>query len=248
MSVVKKYILPIFAFLLLYVLFVVVLAPAKKVLSYVDLPKGVYLGMVSGSVFSGKADVVRLGDHSVEQVQWQLKPLSLLLLNPTADVTFGAPRLGYQGQLTASNLLATPSLRNVEITADADYVVGQLNLMVDVQAQGQLQLALENFIPGQAVCEQATGDLLWQQAEINATGEYVALGDFDADISCQQGDVVLDVNKDNGLGIELKASFNGRQVRANGFLTPGEQFPQALEPMLGFMGRKDNQGRYRIRI
>ncbi|NMP17011.1 type II secretion system protein N [Thalassotalea sp. Y01] len=248
MAIVKKYLAPAGAFLVLYLLFVVANAPAKKIIGHFKLPKTVHLGQISGSIFSGNVDSVYLGQHKIEDVRWSLSVLSLITFNPSADVEFGNPRLGYSGRFTASDLLSVASLQDVKISADADYIASKLNLMIDIKAAGQVQLDLPQYTPGKAVCNAATGVVNWQQAQLDATGEYVPLGDLAADISCEKGNVLLAVKPENNLGLQLDAIFNGRRLSATGFLQPGAKFPEQLQPMLGFMGKKDNQGRYRIRL
>ena len=61
----------------LYLLFLVVLAPAAWWLKLVALPPQVQLGPVSGTLWQGQVQAVSFNGYVLQQVNWQLKPWAL---------------------------------------------------------------------------------------------------------------------------------------------------------------------------
>ena len=61
----------------LYLLFLLVLAPAAWWLKLVTLPPQVQLGPVSGTLWQGQIQAVSLNGYVLQQVNWQLKPWAL---------------------------------------------------------------------------------------------------------------------------------------------------------------------------
>ncbi|WP_371187746.1 type II secretion system protein N [Thalassotalea maritima] len=249
MSKIKIYSAFASLFLVLYLLFLLLLAPADKLVGQLALPNHIKLGKVSGSLFSGDVDTIYMGSQQLEQVSWSVNVLSLLSFNPSVNVTFGSTALGYQGQFRAEDITAdVPTIKALNAQIDADYMAEQLPLMMTVKAAGQVRVNIEVYRPGKAVCSAAKGKVNWLAAQLDATGEYVPLGDLAADLSCTNGNLTVSVSPENNLGLELDAVFNGKRFNANGYVTPGAEFPEQLQSFVGFLGRKDNQGRYRIRI
>ena len=80
-----------------------------------------------------------------------------------------------------------------------------------------------------------------------ALEQNIQLGNFNAKISCEEGALALLLSPENDLGVTLNAYLDqSGRVSGNGFLKPGAKFPPALISALPFLGRKDNQGRYRL--
>ncbi len=62
----------------LYLVFLVILAPAAWWLKLVPLPSQIQLGPVSGTLWQGQIQAVSLNGYVLQQVNWQLKPWALL--------------------------------------------------------------------------------------------------------------------------------------------------------------------------
>lgn len=60
-----------------------------QVLGRVDLPKGISVDKVSGTLFEGKAQTVVVNGLPVNNVKWQLSPLALFVGQIRLDVKAG---------------------------------------------------------------------------------------------------------------------------------------------------------------
>ncbi|WOH36686.1 type II secretion system protein N [Thalassotalea fonticola] len=246
---IKKYSAIGAGFIALYLIFLISSAPADKLITQVPLPKGVSLQGISGSVFSGKARTVTINKYTVNNIEWSVSLLSLLTFDPSITINFG-DRLGsVSGSMDLSNLGPEILIENAQIIVDANEIVTQLNLPIDLNAGGQIKLNVASYGMGKPVCAVANGIILWDNANVNAMDEDIDLGSLQASLSCNKGALEVTVDPKNDLGLELTANaYSMKRVTADGYLTPGDKFPHALRPVLGFIGKKDSKGRYTIRL
>jgi general secretion pathway protein N len=234
-------------FLSAYLFFVVVTLPAKVVLGYVTLPKNVVLQGVSGSVWQTKITEVSYKKVSLHQVTASLNFWSLFTLDPTLKVNFGDALLaGPEGILTVSGLLAQLTITHGEVLISANDIAQQLTLPIPLIAAGNVKIKLDEFILGKPICQQALGRIAWHKAGVTAFDQRIALGTISADMSCQQGALALAIDPKNNLGLTFTAYVRSKGASGTGFLKPGKKFPATLQSVLPFLGKADNQGRYRL--
>lgn len=246
---IKKYSAIGAGFIALYLLFLISSAPADKLISQVQLPKGVSLQGISGSVFSGKAKSVTINKYTVSNIEWSVSLLSLLTFDPSVTINFGDRLASVSGTMDLSNLGPEVLVENAHVVVDANEVITQLNLPIDLNAGGQIQLDIASFGLGKPVCAVADGVVLWDNANVNAMDEDIDLGSLKASLACDKGALAITVDPNNNLGLELTAYVaNMKRISANGYLTPGSKFPSELRPVLSFIGKKDSKGRYTIRL
>ncbi len=250
MKNVKKISIAVVLFLLTYLIFLLILAPANKIIPQFNLPKGVAIQQISGSIWSGKAEQVIVDQYAVNKVQWQINLGSLLMFNPSVDVTFGNRyAAGPQGQLTLSDISDQLKVSDIKINIDADEILPYLPLPIDMSAQGKVQLTSPEYVMGKPLCSTFSGNIVWQDALVSAMDEDIELGSFNAKLGCENGAIAVDVNEENRLGLEFTAYIaNQGRMSGQGFITPGNDFPQQIKPVLNFIGKPDKQGRYRIKI
>ncbi|WP_394172031.1 type II secretion system protein N [Thalassotalea litorea] len=250
MKNIKKGLLYSLGFFLVYLVFVIAIAPANKLVAMVELPQDVVLHGVAGSVWAGEAQSMSTSNYEIKDVDWRLSFLSLLTMSPSADINFGrSPRLGPTGSLTIRNDHPLVGFHNADIKIEASRIVDLVTLPLDMQASGLVSIDLHKFITGKQVCSEVDGEIFWQQASINAFDEKVELGNFKGKLRCENDSLEITVDPDNNLGLELSVFIRQRgRVAAQGYLTPGPEFPENARSILGFLGNKDAQGRYRIRI
>ncbi|WNC72591.1 type II secretion system protein N [Thalassotalea psychrophila] len=246
---IKKYSAIVAGFIALYLIFLISLAPADKLISQISLPKGVSLQGISGSAFSGKAKSVTINKYTVENVQWSVSLLSLITFDPSVAVNFGDRLSSVSGSMDLSNLGPELLVENAHVIVDANEVVTQLNLPIDMNAGGQVTLDILAIGLGKPVCAIADGVMQWDNANVNAMDEDIDLGSLKATLACNEGALAITIDPKNDLGLELTANVASmRRITADGYLTPGNKFPSALKPVLGFIGKKDSKGRYTIRL
>jgi general secretion pathway protein N len=246
-------------FIATYLVFVLISLPANFLIAKLTLPKNLDLQRISGSIWHAKIAQVNINQgrgqsQRLELVEVSLSPWSLLLADPSFKVNFGGALVaGPEGSLTVSGLLDKMTIDDADILLSANAVMGQvankLSLPVDVTATGDIAIKFEQLVLDKPVCQLAKGQLFWHKASISALDQTVALGPLAADISCEKGALALKVRPKNNLGLSFSAYLaqNGH-LSGNGYLTPGNDFPAALQALLPFLGNGDQQGRYRLKF
>ena len=233
-----------------YCVFVLALMPASWLMAQIKLPKNVAVSAIEGTVWHTRILQVMVDDVVINQVQSSLSLMSVLMLDPKLDITFGNALVnGPEGQLTISGLLSDMVVEDAEINLPANTVAKRLNLAIDIIAHEQLQLNIERFIIGAPICSELQGDLQWKNAAVTAFEEKVQLGGLSAKLTCDKGELIADIDPNNNLGLSYRAELKqGGRLAGNGYLTPAAKFPEQLKATLSFLGKPDNQGRYRLKI
>lgn len=237
-------------FLSLYLVFVVMLMPVSFVLSQVSMPKAVKLYGVSGSVWHTKVAQLQYNDVLLDDLDIRLNLTSLFALDPKLSVTFGsAMSKGPEGEMQVSGLLNEIKIFDADILVSAAEIANKLTLPIPMSAHGMVNVKLQEFVIGKPVCNVTQGRVTWKSASVTALEEKVTLGDFAGDLTCEQGALALKIAPENNLGLSFTAYVRqNARISGNGYLTPGSNFPETLKPALSFIGKPDNQGRYRLRM
>ncbi len=237
-------------FLSVYLVFLVATMPVAWVISFVQLPKNSQVSELSGTVWQSYAKQVRIGDVEINDVKSELSLTSLLMLDPTVTLSFGGALVsGPEGKFTASQLLKQIKISDLDISLLADQIAEKLALPIPMQAHDFIDIQIDEFVLGKPVCEQMTGSVKWKKAAVTAMSEKVKLGALSADLSCEKGALTFTIQPKNDLGLTFTAYVRSmNNVSGNGFLKPGAKFPTAIKSVLPFMGKADNQGRYRLSL
>jgi general secretion pathway protein N len=237
-------------FLVLYSVFVVALMPANWLIGKVKLPNNIAVAGIEGSIWHTKISQVMVDDIIISQVDSSLSLLSVLMLDPKLDITFGDALInGPEGRLVLSGLLADITVEDATVSLAASNVSAKLNLPIDVIAHEQLTINVARFVIGAPICSELDGDFHWRNAAVTALDEKVKLGKLSAKLSCDKGELIADVDPNNNLGLSYRAQIKkGGQFSGSGYLTPGSKFPEQLKSALSFIGQADKKGRYRLKI
>ena len=169
-----------------YVFFLLVTAPAAKLVPFVQ-PRlgGVQLAGVDGSLWSGSAALVTANPVQLQDLQWQVRPLALLL--GRAEVALEA---NWQGRpaaaLAGTGLFGGPYLADVRATVPAPDVLRWLKVK-QVSVEGNLALDLARVQwPAGGDLPAVTGAASWTPARVSAPVE-VALGSAQLDTVAEDG-------------------------------------------------------------
>jgi general secretion pathway protein N len=170
------------------------------------------------------------------------------MFDPTVMLSFGGALVsGPEGKLTASQLLEKIKLTDVDISLAANQIAQKLNLSIPIEAHDFIDLEIDEFIVGKPICEQMKGSVKWKKASVTALSEKVNLGALSADLTCEKGALTFTISPKNDLGLTFTAYLSSmKKASGNGFLKPGANFPEKIKPILPFIGKVDNQGRYRL--
>lgn len=234
-------------FLSIYLVFVIAATPANFALSYVPLPQSISLNGVKGTIWNMSIDELVHPKVTVSTIEANLSFWSLFTLDPTISLEFGDTfSHGPSGNLVVSGLLADITIQNADLLMSANTIAQQMPLPLPISAGGDVKVSIEEFVVGKPVCQQVQGSIHWPNAVVSALNETLTLGSLAANLSCEQGALAVIIDEKNELGLSFTAYVRATRVGGNGYLTPGIDFPEVLKIALPFLGKADNQGRYRL--
>lgn len=237
-------------FIAVYFVFLVVLAPVSLIKSWITLPNNIELHSLSGTLWQPNLARLDIENLSVYDIEARLSPLSLLLFSPKVNAEFGGGlNDGPQGKATLELSSDLFSLTNTYVEFPANLVVPYIQSLLPVEAFGLVVVNVQELVMKAGSCVVAKGDVNWRSGAVSALNETVEVGNFNGNLSCESSLLTLTITPDNNLGLSFKAqvSHTGR-IGGNGFVKPGKNFPSKLNDVLSFIGRPDNQGRYRVRF
>lgn len=237
-------------FIGVYIMFLVVLMPANIVLQGIKLPSKLQLGTVKGSIWNSQVHAISYENVVVNNVAIELNVFSLFLLDPQLNVSFGGALVsGPEGHATIDGLLAAPRLTDGSMSLRASSITPYINLPIPVIAHDFIDITVDEFVAGKAICHSLLGKVDWQKAAVTVLDQKINLGKLSTNLTCQQGDLKFILDEKNDLGLSFTASVGqGLSVTGNGYLTPNDNMPAAIQQVLPFLGKPDNQGRYRLRF
>jgi general secretion pathway protein N len=237
-------------FLMTYLVFLIATLPSAVVLKQVTLPKHIALSGVKGTLWQTEIEQLTVGKTVIEQVDAKLSFWSLFVLTPKIDISFGDPLLsGAEGKLVLSINSKEMVVRDLSLFVKANDVAKQLTLPLPVSAQGELALELSeaSLSLQDNQCLTAKGEVNWSKAGVVVFEQNINLGRFSAEISCEDGSLAVQLSPKNNLGLTFNAYIHQRgKISGRGYLKPEAKFPKELNSALAFLGKKDNQGRYRL--
>jgi general secretion pathway protein N len=238
-------------FLMTYLGFLVATLPATVVFNQIPYPNNISLSGVSGSIWHTNIEQIVVGEVTINKIRTELSFWSLFTLTPQLPVTFGNSFLaGPEGKFDITLSQEKIEIEHFSLLLKANEIAQQLTLPLPVTAQGDVEITLDYAninLADKNKCLAVKGLVTWSKAGVIALNENIQLGNFNANLSCEEGSLALLLSPKNDLGVTLNAYLgqSGR-VSGNGFLKPGVKFPPELVSALPFLGRKDSQGRYRL--
>ena len=236
--------------LLVYVIFLVVKLPASQLVSRIQLPSGVSLSGVSGTVWNGKAQQLVAHGLPVNSLTWQLDVLPLLWGTASAQVKAGNLRTVDEISFKGSVQLAQSSIaaQNFQAYLPTNLVISLLPLPFPVNADGRFRVQLEQ-LEYAADCQALNGKGQWLKAEVAGLQGQIVLGNFDAQLSCNEGDVLLEVKEPNSFGLSAVARVpNTMKFSIEGKFKPDPNLPAEVQQAAQSFGKPDGQGYYPIRF
>ena len=244
----KKILSYILIFVSAYLIFVIATMPAQFVVNQLTLPKEIKLQGISGSIWHSKIKSVTNEYIDMTDIEAELSFWSLLSLSPSIDVRLGDPlKRGPMGSLSIALINDSIRITDADIIIAANDVIANTKLPIPIDARGDVELDIASFQLGKPVCSELIGQVSWPKAKIKALDESIELGSLKAKLACEQGALTLIIDEDNDLGLTYTAYVRKIGIiSGEGYLTPGDNFPENVKPALSFLGKPDNQGRYRL--
>lgn len=243
----------IVAAVLLYIFLVVANLPAIQIVSRVPLPTGVSISGVKGSLWNGSVRSVIVDGIQVENINWDLHFFPLLVGSVNAEIHAGDARqaevISFDGNVSFSVFSQAVEMQDAKLFLPTHMVLAQVPLPIPVRATGRFYLDAGQFSYSlkKNHCTAITAKGGWNKAAVSGSAGMIDFGQFDANISCVEDNVQVEVMPDNLLNLEATALLNAQgQIRVKGRFNPSDDLPKEVHQAASLFGRPDSQGYYSI--
>lgn len=234
--------------LCVYMVFLVIKLPAVQVLGYLSLPPEIKLQGVKGTIWQGQALNATIQGLPVSTITWSLDFWPLLLGNISADISAGNIRqvdaIAFNGEVVfASDRL---QLDNVQAYFPTNLMMTLLPLPFPVKAEGRFKVQVAELDYRQS-CQTLKGSGQWLNAKVAGGEGMIDLGNFTADMSCENNDIILSVKEPNSFGLTAQATIPADlKFSVTGRFKPNANLPEEVHQAAQFFGKQDSQGYYNI--
>lgn len=203
---------------------------------------------VSGTLLHGRAAALRLRGLTLENAEWDWHPLALLLARFSADVRAEAQSRPLQGRVS---LGLGGRVKLSDFTALLDTTqFGPLLGLQWLPVEGQLDIVLDELRLKDQQPRHAQGRLALSQARWRLVQPSAALGDFNAELTTDDGRIVAALSSGSG---PLKLGGTAEVDAAGAYkldlrLEPAADADPSLLTILRGLGEPDAQGNYRLQL
>lgn len=228
-----------------YVLFLVMTAPAAKLLPVLQpqMPQVQFSG-ISGSLWSGRAQLVRSGRVSLDDVRWRFRPLALF--TAALEVGLEAQFIGQALRADAGvGAFSGPYVSDLSGSLPASEVLALAGVSV-AQLQGQVTFDIDRVTGLGAGLPAVAGQVAWAPARVIAPLQ-LDLGKAQLQTRIESGVTRGNLVASGGaLSLDGEVTFNpDGSYRLVGDAQKHGELPQAVDRFLAtFAEYKD--GKYRL--
>ncbi len=203
---------------------------------------------VSGTVWSGRAENVVLpydgGVFALGELNWQLKPLSLLTLNPCATVTTKLSNQTVEG-VACSSITGNLTLKDLEINLPA----AAAEMWAPVSVQGDVFVQIASLKMSGDKIKVLAGKGSWTGAKYHNSQTWMSLGAIAFELSeGKNGGIAAKVfDLEGPLELDLQSQFNltgDFDIRGNIVLR--QNAPQEIAQLLMIIAKQTDKGRYKF--
>ena len=182
-----------------YLLILIVNFPAGYVRDTLQerLP-GLLLADVSGSVFSGRAGQASYAGLDLGEIEWRMRPLSLLLLR--LEYLFSLSHPDNSGRFTLGIRPGSEAYgRDLDMQLAPDRLLNRFS-PVTLQTRGKLAVLLEQFELGETGIRGLAGSATWLDAAVESPLA-LPLGEIGLELGSREDDLVATVVEGGALGV-----------------------------------------------
>ncbi|MGQ4276515.1 type II secretion system protein N [Pseudidiomarina sp. E22-M8] len=240
-----------------YLVGLVVFAPARLLLWFIPAHTGIELSAVQGSLWQGQANLsYALASQQqrlvFNDISWQLDPWRLLTGTAAVDVQLPSANVVAGDAHVALGLAGDIKLSG-EFGGNLQQAVVAYQLPVPITLDGQWSLQLENFrlddLSSGQWCSQLVGNMNTRGTAVRLNQQWTDLGPFATTLSCSsKNEIIATMAGNNSVGLSfdtrLAGSQQAPQVFISGKLQPSIQTPRAVTDVLVFLGTPDANGAY----
>ncbi len=231
----------------LLVLALIILAPARLLLSVLP-EQPLQLSGLSGTLWQGRASQASLrlapGVLQLGEVEWRLKPLSLLTLSPSLDVS---SRWGNQHLSSKVKLYSDQHVRLRDL--DASIPASLAQHLAPLAIDGNLSLQFDELEIEDGAPRVATGRVVWRDASWRSPQGLQPLGTFALQLQTPeagqlQGEIIT---VSGPLQASGQLGLKGRSYQVNALLSSERALDPQLERSLELFAQPTPEG-YQIQL
>lgn len=173
--------LPFAVFLIVYFLYLVLNSAPAAWAAWIahSAAPNVWLNNVEGTLWRGKALSTQVDINkkpiALGELRWELKPWSLLLLKPCADISINLPKQSIEGRVCQG--FSGTQLKNFNV----DMPVAVLKEAFDLEATGAISLqVIEASLKSDMTITSLDARVTWQNARAFVAENWINFGTFAA--------------------------------------------------------------------
>lgn len=234
----------IVVFILAYLITLIVMLPARLVVSFAPVPNGIELQHVQGTIWNGQIGRVETPDLALNAIQWQLRPLHFFTLRAVADVQIASHRdnpLTGQARVIAS--MGAIEVIDARFAGNLQEIMALSPVSSPIPLRGALTLQIDEFMLGQPLCEILNGRAQGFNIEGEFNRRWQPLGDYTTNIGCADGRMLVQMPRENLLGLSVDGTVAPTGVDLRIGIAPQAGAPQGLTELLAWLGQPDAEGR-----
>ncbi len=234
---------------LVYLMFLVALIPAKVVLAFIPLADNVKVANINGSIWQGSVSSVEAEGKTFDQVRWDVNPWALLTGRASADIVIGSKATSFHTKGRISYSFSGLNISKLNLGTDADFLLAGQRLPFGTKAGGEVTVHVADFSQGEPLCDSLDGKVLLHHVNVkNQFGDF-PLGELEFALACEQGEVVLTAAESgNKLGVSGQVHIGkGNRYKVDAKLRPTADMPEMIRSNLKYLGRPDSKGYYSIK-
>jgi len=189
-----------------YIIFLLILLPASQVISLLKIPATTAsFNGISGSIWSGRIDHLRLQRENIHAIQWDINPLSLVTGNLSAHM------LGSYQNIDASALLNYSLFSKKLSLSDlrSEFSAGQLQKILELpfaELTGSMHMDMNNIVLQDNKLSHANGQIIWKDANIKLS-KPISLGKINLDLTTpKSGELSATLSNKQG-ALSIKGQF-----------------------------------------
>jgi len=234
------------AFLLaVVVIFLIIKLPAKFIYQQFVPDNTIRLVGISGSIWSGHVEKIDAQQITLQNLDWELSPFSLLLGEAFITWQLNDPVATLSGELTLSknNISLANTHGNINLIGLAQRLPRQ-----EVLLAGDIDTNIELISLDQQQISKAVGELVWQQAGL-VSPENIAFGQFKAVLSSEAGKLIVQFSDIDG-AVSLAGDMTVTRFGAFQYsMKLGVRDTSIPGLIKGFnqLGQPDSEGKIKIR-
>lgn len=224
---------------LFYVIFLLMLMPASRLLGLISLPNWIEVSQIQGTLWQGQIQHLILAKQQPLTLSWrpefrQWYPVLAIQLKNQTD-TQGSLFLRHSsGWLVQQFRLQLPATEVFD------------RLPFPASAKGVFNIYFAEFLFQQKRCQHARGFAEWHDASLTLPGHRFSLDNVTVNLSCHQGVINAEIDQSSA---SLSINGSGQlqpdgRYRFKGVLAFHENVPSHIENALKKVAERDTQGQY----